>query len=59
MQIELGDGATISCLSSLLQVRGNAPAKPQHGSGDGDVLLFNGRLNGNLIPGMSSNVCCT
>jgi hypothetical protein len=44
-QIRLGAGAVISCLASLLQLRGSDPAQPHHVCGDGgDVLLFNGEL---------------
>ena len=43
VQIELGAGAGISCLASLLQLRGTAKAQPHHTCGtSGDVLLFNG-----------------
>lgn len=41
-QIELGGGARIECLASVLQLRGAAPAAPRHGNDGGDLLLFNG-----------------
>ena len=45
LQIELGAGAGISCLASLLQLRGTATAQPHHACGvASDVLLFNGEL---------------
>lgn len=44
LQIDLGGGASISCLASLLQLRGTAPTAPRHAAGGGDLLLFNGAM---------------